>query len=76
MRMKKFIDKKSIWKEDEEKLLEKYKNEIDQQFTEAENFKPYQLDDVFRYMYVDMPDDLKKQKAEYEKFLKWRDIKK
>jgi len=75
-RMKKFMDKKSLWNENEDELIEKYKNDIDQQFTEAENFTPYQLDDVFRYMYVDMPEDLKKQKAEYEKFLKWVEEKK
>ncbi|MDP4189890.1 MAG: thiamine pyrophosphate-dependent enzyme, partial [Bacteroidota bacterium] len=75
-RMKKFIDQKSIWKEDEKKLLEKYKSEIDQQFSEAENLSPYQLEDVFRHTYVDMPDDLKKQKAEYEKFLKWKEDRK
>lgn len=76
IRLKKFMDKKGIWKQDEEKLIEKYKIEIDRQFNEAENFPPYQLDDVFRHMYVDMPDDLKKQKAEYEKFLKWKEAKK
>ena len=73
LRLKKYIDLKGIWNEDEEKLIEKYKIEIDLQFTEAESFQPYQLDDVFRHMYVDMPDDLKKQKAEYEKFLSWKE---
>lgn len=76
IRMKKYIDKKNILIEDENSLIEIFKNEIDQQFTEAENFQPYQLDDVFRHMYVDIPDDLKKQKAEYEKFLKWKEIRK
>lgn len=76
MRIKKYMDTKDIWKEDEEKLTEKFKNEIDQQFTEAENYQAYQLDDVFRYMYVDMPDDLKKQKAEYEIFLRWKELQK
>jgi pyruvate dehydrogenase E1 component alpha subunit len=75
-RMKKYLDIKGIWKENEEQLIEKYRTEIDQQFAEAENFTPYQLDDVFRHMYVDMPDDLKKQKVEYEKFLKWKEDRK
>jgi len=75
-RMKKFITNKGIWNENEEQLIEKYKNDIEQQFTDAENFTPYQLDDVFDYMYVDMPDDLKIQKVEYEKFLKWKEAKK
>lgn len=76
MRMKKFIEAKSIWNENEEKLIEKFRLEIDQQFADAENYKTYQLEDVFKYMYADMPDELKKQKAEYEKFLKWKEIKK
>lgn len=75
-RLKKFIDRKGIWKEDEEKLLEQFRTEIDQQFSEAENFKPYQLEDVFQYTYVDLPEDLKKQKSEYEEFLKWKEIRK
>ena len=75
-RMRKFMDKKKLWQEDEEKLIEKYKKEIDIQFTEAENFKSYQLDDVFQHTYVDMPDDLKKQKADYEQFLTWKENRK
>ncbi|MPM07003.1 Pyruvate dehydrogenase E1 component subunit alpha [bioreactor metagenome] len=76
MRMKKFIEGKNIWNENEEKLIENFKLEIDRQFAEAENYKTYQLEDVFKYMYAEMPDELKKQKAEYEKFLKWKEIKK
>jgi len=37
---------------------------------------PYNLDDVFQHMYVDMPDDLRKQKADYEQFLTWKESKK
>jgi len=74
--LKKFIDKKGIWKEDEEKLIEEYKLEVDKQFTEAENFTPYVLDDVFKYMYTDMPDILKKQKSEYEQFQSWKEKRK
>jgi pyruvate dehydrogenase E1 component alpha subunit len=75
-RMKLYIENKGIWKEDEEKLIEQFKNEVDDQFTQAENFTPYQLEDVFKYMYVEMPDDLKNQKSEYEKFLKWKEERK
>lgn len=72
-RLKKYLDKKGIWKENEEQLIEEYKLEIDKQFTEAENFAPYQLEDVFQYMYVDMPDILKKQKSDYEQFQSWKE---
>ena len=76
VRLKKYLDKKGIWKENEEKLIEEYKLEIDNQFTEAENFTPYPLDDVFQYMYVDMPEGLKKQKADYELFQTWKENRK
>jgi pyruvate dehydrogenase E1 component alpha subunit len=76
LRLKKFIDKKGIWKEDEEKLIEEYKLEVDKQFTEAENFTPYPLEDVFQYMYTDIPDILKKQKSEYEQFQSWKEKRK
>jgi len=76
VRLKKYLDRKGIWHEDEEKLIEEYKQEIDLQFTEAENYAPYPLDDVFRYMYVDMPEGLKKQKADYELFQAWKENRK
>ncbi len=73
LRLKKYMDSKGIWKDDEEKLIEKYKLEVEKQFEEAENMFPYKLDDVFNYMYVDMPDDLNKQKSDYEQFLTWKE---
>ena len=75
-RLKKYMDIKGIWKEDEEKLIEKYKLEVDKQFSEAETFAPYQLEDVFNYMYTDMPDILKKQKTDYEQFQNWKENRK
>ena len=72
VRLKKYMDEKGIWKEDEEKLIAKYKKEVDKQFLEAENFGPYPLNEVFDFMYTDMPEDLKRQKAEYEQFLNWK----
>ncbi len=75
-RLKKYMDKNNIWKEDEEKLIEEYKLEVDKQFSEAENFAPYQLEDIFNYMYTDMPDILKKQKTDYEQFQAWKENRK
>ena len=72
LRLKKYIDSKGIWNEDEDKLIEEFKQDIDRQFTDAENTK-YTLDEVFEYTHVEMPDELKRQKAEYEKFLKWKE---
>ena len=59
--------------DDEEALITAYKAEVDRQFSEAENTPPYPLEDVFKYTYVDMPEDLKKQRVEYEKFLAWKE---
>jgi len=75
-RMKKYMENKGIWNENGEVLIEKYKLEIDNQFTEAENFTPYKLDDVFDYMYEDKPDVLKKQKEDYELFQSWKENRK
>lgn len=76
VRLKKYMDEKGIWKEDEEKLIAEYKKEVDKQFLEAENFGPYPLNEVFDFMYTDMPEDLKRQKEEYEQFLTWKENRK
>jgi len=76
LRLKKYMDRKGIWNENETELIEQYKQEIDAEFTEAENYTPYQLEDVFKYMYVEMPDVLKKQKADYEQFQNWKESRK
>ena len=54
------------------KLIEQYKKEVDRLFIEAENYKAQPLEDVFKYMYAEIPEDLVQQKAAHEKFLKWK----
>jgi pyruvate dehydrogenase E1 component alpha subunit len=76
LRLKKYMDAKGIWKENEAELIEQYKMDVDKQFEEAENFEPYKLSDAFDYMYVDMPDELDRQKSEYEEFLTWKENRK
>ena len=75
-RLKQYLLDHDLWKEDEEQLIAQYKKEVERQFEEAENHEPYQLDDVFKNMYVDMPDELKRQKVEYENFLAWKEARK
>jgi pyruvate dehydrogenase E1 component alpha subunit len=65
--------KKMIAEGEEEMLTEQYREEVERAFGEAENHGPYQLEDVFRYTYVEMPEDLKLQQLNYEKFLKWKE---
>jgi len=73
-RLKANIIQKGLWEsDDEEGLLDQYKKEIDRLFTEAENYPAYPLEDVFKYMYDDIPEDLEQQKAAHEKFVKWKE---
>ncbi len=75
-RMSLYMKQKGIAVEADELLIADYKLEVDKQFTEAENFKSYTLDDVFKHTYVDMPEDLKRQQADYEQFLSWKEKRK
>ena len=71
-RLRSYLINKKLWKSSEDlKLIEGYKKEIDAQFLDYEKHPKYKLDDVFDYMYKEMPDILKSQKVEYEKFLNW-----
>ena len=76
-RLKAYLIDKKLWSEkEEEKVIVQYKKEVDRQFEEAENYPKYLLEDVFQFMYDEMPEDLKKQKFEHEKFLKWKEERK
>lgn len=73
-RLRKYLVSKNLWDTaGEESLLAEFKKEVDRQFEAAENYPPYPLEDVFKYLYVEMTDDLKEQKVEHEKFLKWKE---
>ena len=76
IRLERYMRNNNIWNIDVEALREEYKKEIDAQFIDAENNKSYPLEDVFNYMYSDMPQDLLRQKAEYEQFLSWKENRK
>jgi pyruvate dehydrogenase E1 component alpha subunit len=72
-RLRKYLIRNKLWSDEQErKMEEKLKAEIDSQFEEVENYAEYQLKDVFKYQYAEMPDDLKKQMVEYEKYLNWK----
>jgi pyruvate dehydrogenase E1 component alpha subunit len=72
-RLRAYLEAKDAWSVDEDQLLEEYKKEIDRQFVEAENYGPYELEDVFRWHYEEMPDELRRQKVAYERFLNWKE---
>ncbi len=76
-RLKSYLKRKKLFTEkEEEKLITQYKKEAERQFIEAENYGPYPVEDVFRFHYDDMPDDLLAQKNEYERFLNWKEARK
>jgi len=55
---------------DEDKLVAEFKKHIDSEFEAAEKHPEYLVDDVFGYMYESMPDELKRQKNNYENYLR------
>lgn len=72
-RLKIYLIERSLWSEEEEqKIVPQYKEEVDRQFIEAENYGPYPKEDIFKYLYADTPDDLIEQEREYDRFLQWK----
>lgn len=72
-RFKEYLISNNLWSQKEEdKIIPQYKEEIDRQFIEAEHHPPYQFEDIFKYHYAEMPDDLKEQQLYHERFLQWK----
>lgn len=76
VRLEKYIKSQKLWKEEYELLEEQYKKEIDRLFRQAEDEAGYNFDDVFDYTYVEIPDELKRQKEDYKKFMRWNEERK
>jgi len=77
LRMKLFLEKKKLWSDDQEKkLVDEYEKEIDRQFLETEQTVQYPLEDAIKYTYAEMPQDLRDQQIEHEKFLQWKNARK
>jgi pyruvate dehydrogenase E1 component alpha subunit len=73
-RMRKHLIKEGLWTEDQDKpMLKEFRKEVDKEFSYYENYPAYKIDDVFKFLYADMPDELKIQKVNYEKYLNWLD---
>ncbi|MFA5713532.1 MAG: pyruvate dehydrogenase (acetyl-transferring) E1 component subunit alpha [Bacteroidales bacterium] len=71
-----YLQERGEWSpEEEEKILPQYREEVDRQFIEAENFGEYPKEDIFKYLYADIPDDLVAQQREYDRFLQWKETK-
>lgn len=73
-RMREYLlERNGLQEEEEKQRVEQFRTEIARQFEEAENHPSYELDDVFAYMYEEMPDGLAQQKNRYEKYLSWKE---
>lgn len=75
-RLRKYMEHNGFALDNEEELIEQYKAEVDKEFAAAENYTPYQYEDVFDHMYTEMPQELVEQKAAFEQFLNWRNNRK
>lgn len=72
-RFRKHLVAEGLWDEKDDKaLVKEYRKEIDKEFSYFENYPAYPVDDVFKHLYADMPEDLKQQQINYEKFLNWK----
>jgi pyruvate dehydrogenase E1 component alpha subunit len=70
MRFKKFLMSEKLWSDkEEEKLLAEISKKIEDEVAKAENMKPPELADMFRFMYAEMTPQLKEQ-LEYIKQFK------
>ncbi len=73
-RLKSYLISQTLWSEEEEnKIAPQFEQEVDRQFTDAENFGPYKAEDAFIHHYAEMPDDLALQMKDYERFLQWKE---
>lgn len=73
-RMRKHLISQGLWEEKDDKpMLKEFRKEIDKEFSFNENYPAYKVEDVFKYLYADMPDDLKLQQINYEKYLNWQE---
>ncbi|HOA29703.1 MAG TPA: pyruvate dehydrogenase (acetyl-transferring) E1 component subunit alpha [Candidatus Cloacimonadota bacterium] len=69
-RLKGYITQAGIGNfETEDELIAEFKKRIDSEFEAAEQHPDYKIEDVFGFMYQEMPDELKRQKNIYENYL-------
>lgn len=69
-RLQSYLVSKKLWDpKDEEALIAGYKKFIDSEFDKAEAYPDYKLEDVFGFMYQEMPAELKRQMNNYQNFM-------
>ncbi|MCP5049660.1 MAG: pyruvate dehydrogenase (acetyl-transferring) E1 component subunit alpha [bacterium] len=76
-RLKGYLLSKGLWDDTKEKELEVvHKAKVEEEFTIYENYPPHQVEDAFKYMYSEMPENLKQQRKSYEEFIAWKEAQK
>ncbi len=76
LRLQSYLVDNGLWEiKAEEELIASYKKKIDAEFEKAENYQDYKLDDVFGFMYEELPDELKRQKNNYQNYLNQMGVK-
>lgn len=69
-RLKLYLEKQGLWSADDEaKLLEEAKNEIAQTVTQYEALPKRDIEEIFKYMYAEMPWNLQEQLQELKEYL-------
>lgn len=70
-RLKLYLERQGLWSADDEaKLLEEAKNEIAQAVAQYEALPKRDVEEIFKYMYAEMPWHLKEQLEDLREFLK------
>ncbi len=69
-RLKLYLERQGLWSADDEaKLLEEAKNEIAQTVAQYEALPKRDIEDIFKYMYAEMPWNLQEQLQELKEYL-------
>lgn len=69
-RLKLYLERQGLWSADDEaKLLEGAKNEIAQTVTQYEALPKRDIEEIFKYMYAEMPWNLQEQLQELKEYL-------
>ena len=70
-RFKKYLIEKKLWNEEmDEKQKEEYNTLVNSSFKKVEESGPVPLEDIFKYNYEKMPENLEIQYRDYEKYLR------
>lgn len=73
-RLRLYLEGHGLWGEPQEQAaVEAFRKEIDHEFLVAEAHPACAPGDVFRHAYRELPVDLKRQQAEFEKYLNWKE---